>query len=183
MTSRDAARAATFAAGLAATALSVPAKAEPVGESATSNALVVTHLSLVKDEDLDFGYIIPGGTQGFVTIRPDGTLVTSGGIVATAGETSPAAFYGYGSFNQRLRINIDATQYNLRRQGGTQTMRLDQLTISSQPPVVLGPAPRLFVISSPNGFFRFTIGGRLRVAANQRAGLYTGEIDVTVEYM
>lgn len=183
MTVQNPAATAVLSLGLASLAFATPALAEPVGEAATSNAIVVTQLSLVKDDDLDFGYIIPGGTQGFVTIRPDGTLVTSGEIRATAGETKPAAFYGYGSFGQRLRINIDANQYNLRRQGGTQTMRLDQLTISSQPPIVLGPAPRLFVIASPDGFFRFTIGGRLRVAANQRAGLYTGEFDVTVEYM
>lgn len=160
----------------------VPAYAQAEAAAADAEALAITPLSLVKEQDLDFGFIIPGTTTGFVTVSPTNTVTTTGGIIAT-GTTQNAAFYGYGTFNQRLRINLDANQYNLVRQGGTQTMRLDQLTIGSAPPVVLGTAPRTFRIASANGLFRFTIGGRLRVLANQMPGTYVGQFAVSVEYL
>lgn len=154
------------------------------GETATarSEALAITPLSLVKEQDLDFGAIIPGTTTGFVTLSPTNTVTTTNGIVVM-GTTQNAAFYGYGQFNQNLRIYLNANQFNLVRAGGTQTMRLDQLTVGSVPPVVLGTAPRTFRIASANGLFRFTLGGRLRVLANQMPGTYVGQFAVSVEYL
>lgn len=164
--------------------LAVPEPVRAQGEAATANAeaLAITPLSLVKEQDLDFGIIIPGATTGFVTVSPSNAVTTTSGIIVT-GTTQNAAFYGYGTFNQRLRIYLDANQYNLVRQGGTQTMRLDQVTIGSTPPVVIGTAPRTFRIASANGLFRFTIGGRLRVLANQTPGTYVGQFAVSVEYL
>lgn len=159
-------------------------RAQAAGEeSADSRLVVVTQLSLVKDVDLDFGLIIPGASRGFVTLSPDGSIATSGGVTQVAGATQPAAFYGYGQYRQFLRINIDANRYFLRRVGGSERMRLDRITIGSTPPTTLSTSPRLFYIGSPDGFFRFTVGGRLRVGANQAPGTYRAEFDVTVEYL
>lgn len=151
--------------------------------TADADMVVVTQLSLVKDVDLDFGNIIPGTSRGFVTLNPDGTLTKSGGVVQVSGEGQPAAFYGYGEYRQFLRISIDANRYFLRRVGGNETMRLDNITIGSTPPTTLSTNPRLFYIGAPDGFFRFTVGGRLRVGANQVPGTYETEFDVTVEYL
>lgn len=176
----------SFALALMALALfgagNSPAQAQ--GETATANAeaLAITPLSLVKEQDLDFGTIIPGTTNGFVTLSPANVVTTTGGIIVS-GTTQNAAFYGYGRFNQQLRIYLNANQFNLVRQGGTQTMRLDQVTIGSTPPVVIGTAPRTFRIASASGLFRFTIGGRLRVLANQMPGTYIGQFAVSVEYL
>ena len=159
-----------------------PALAQAQSATANAEALAITPLSLVKEQDLDFGYIIPGTTTGFVTLSPSNAVTTTGGIIVT-GNTQNAAFYGYGTFNQFLRIYIDANQYNLVRQGGTQTMRLDQMTIGSVPPVVIGTAPRTFRIGSASGLFRFTMGGRLRVQPNQMPGTYVGQFAVSVEYL
>ena len=168
--------------GAALLAHAAPAFAQAESATANAEALAITPLSLVKEQDLDFGYIIPGTTTGFVTLSPSNAVTTTGGIIVT-GTTQNAAFYGYGSFNQILRIYIDANQYNLVRQGGTQTMRLDQMTIGSTPPVVIGTAPRTFRIASASGLFRFTMGGRLRVLANQMPGTYVGQFAVSVEYL
>ena len=159
-----------------------PAQAQAEAATANAEALAITPLSLVKEQDLDFGFIVPGTTTGFVTLSPSNVVTTTGGIIVT-GTTQNAAFYGYGSFNQFLRIYLDANQYNLRRQGGTQTMRLDQVTIGSTPPVVIGTAPRTFRIASASGLFRFAVGGRLRVLPNQVPGIYVGQFAVSVEYL
>lgn len=159
-----------------------PAQAQAEAATANAEALAITPLSLVKEQDLDFGFIVPGTTTGFVTLSPSNVVTTTGGIIVT-GTTQNAAFYGYGSFNQFLRIYLDANQYNLRRQGGTQTMRLDQITIGSTPPVVIGTAPRTFRIASASGLFRFAVGGRLRVLPNQVPGTYVGQFAVSVEYL
>ena len=65
------------------------------GETATTNAeaLAITPLSLVKEQDLDFGNIIPGTTTGFVTLSPANAVTTTGGIIVS-GTTQNAAFYG-----------------------------------------------------------------------------------------
>lgn len=160
-----------------------PLAAQEDNSETDAKTVVVLPLTLVKDEDLDFGLILPGTSRGFVTLDPDGSISTSGGVLAVAGETQAATFYGYGRYRQFLRLNISQNTYQLRRQGGSETMRLDRITIGSTPPTQLTTTPRLFYIGSPSGFFGFSLGGRLRVGANQVPGLYVGEITVAVEYL
>ena len=100
-----------------------------------------------------------------------------------AGDPQAATFYGYGRYRQYLRLRISANRYFLRRQGGSETMRLDDIVIGSTPPTELTTNPRLFYIGSPDGFFGFSLGGRLRVGANQAVGVYVGEFDVLIEYL
>jgi len=150
---------------------------------ATASAFLVTPLSFVKQDDLDFGKIIPSNTNGTVTMDETGAVTTTGGVVVVAGSQSPARFWGYGTFNQRVRINLDQNRYWLNHPNGTDRMRLDRLTIGSSPPTRIGTAPRVFRIANPDGYFAFTIAGRLRVGANQTPGVYTGNFVVTLDYL
>jgi hypothetical protein len=154
------------------------------GDTSASDArtLVLTPLSFVKDTDLDFGGIIAGGSSGTITMDTDGNMTTTGGVTAAGGNPGPALFWGYGTFNQTLLINVDRNNYTLTREGGGGTMRLDQLSIGSVPPVRIRTNPTRFRIVNPDGFFAFTIVGRLRVGANQRPGIYRGEFVVSLEY-
>ncbi len=151
-------------------------------DSAEAQAFLVTPLSFVKQTDLDFGQIIPTNTAGTVTMDSAGTVATTGGVTQVDGTQIPARFWGYGQFNQRVLINIDANTYLLTRDGGTETMLLDRVTIGSRPPILITTNPRRFRIANPDGYFSFTIAGRLQVAANQAPGVYNGEFTVTLEY-
>lgn len=155
--------------------------AQDSGDS-EARVFVVTPLSFVKELDLIFGQIIPGSTAGTVVMDSAGAVTTTGGVIQIAGTQRPARFWGYGTFNQRVLINVDANSYTLTREGGTETMIMDQVLIGSQPPIAITTNPRRFRIANPDGYFSFTIAGRLRVAADQPPGVYTGEFTVQLEY-
>lgn len=151
-------------------------------DQAEANAFLVTPLSFVKELDLDFGQIIPGNSDGTIVMDSAGTVTTTGGILQISGTQQPARFWGYGTFNQRVLINVDANSYTLTRDGGTETMIMDQVLIGSQPPIIINTNPRRFRIANPDGFFSFTIAGRLQVASDQAPGVYSGEFTVQLEY-
>ena len=122
---------------MALAALALPAAPAAAQDSETSDAraFLVTPLSFVKEIDLDFGQIIPSDTNGTVFLDSAGNVTTTGGVTVIDGTTQPARFWGYGQFNQRVLINIDANTYLLTRQGGTETMLYDRVTIGSRPPI------------------------------------------------
>jgi len=162
-------------------AFGTPAHAQD-SEASDARAFLVTPLSFVKQTDLDFGVIIPGDSDGVVFMDSAGAISTSGGVTHQAGTQQPARFFGYGDFNQTVLINVDANTYTLTRVGGTETMLYDQVTIGSRPPILITTNPRRFRIINPDGFFSFTIAGRLQVASDQAPGVYEGEFAVTLEY-
>lgn len=158
-----------------------PAAAQD-SETSDSRAFLVTPLSFVKEFDLDFGQIVPSDTNGTVFLDSAGNVSTTGGVTVLDGTTRPARFAGYGQFNQRVLINIDANTYVLTREGGTETMIYDQVTIGSRPPILLSTNPRRFRIANPDGYFFFNVAGRLQVGANQEPGVYRGTFTVQLEY-
>lgn len=151
-------------------------------EAAPAETFVVIPLSFVKQDDLDFGSIVPSSTNGTVVMDSTGAVTTTGGVIQIDGTQQPARFWGYGRFNQRVLINVNANSYTLARNGGNETMIMDQVLIGSQPPIIINTNPRRFRIANPDGYFSFTMAGRLRVNANQRPGVYTGTFIVTLEY-
>lgn len=151
-------------------------------DSAEAQAFLVTPLSFVKQLDLDFGDIVPGDTPGVITMDSAGNVAVTGGVIHLEGTQQPARFAGFGAFRQTVLINVDANSYILTRSGGTETMVMDTLLIGSQPPIIINTNPRRFRIINPDGFFFFTIAGRLQVPANAVPGTYEGEFAVTLEY-
>ena len=150
--------------------------------SSDTEALLLTPLSFFKADDLDFGQIIPSDTAGTVVMDSTGAVTTTGGVIQINGTQQVARFWGYGSFNQGVRINVNANSHILTRDGGTETMVMDQVLIGSAPPTVITTSPRTFRIVNANGYFAFSLAGRLQVAANQAPGAYIGEFAVTLEY-
>lgn len=152
-------------------------------EAAEVRAFLVTPLSFVKQFDLDFGQVIPGDNAGQVTVGPDGSVSTNGDVTQIDGTQERALFFGFGAFNQLVRIQFDADDYELTRVGGTETMTMSATTIGSIPPVPLDSNPRIFRISNPDGFFSFGMGATLDVEANQEPGTYEGTFTITLDYL
>lgn len=171
------------AATCAALCTSPAAAKEIVQAAGRSDAVVVTRLSLIKVEDLNFGKIVASNTAGTIVINPDGTRTRTGGVLAVGNGFNPAAFAGYGFRNQTVQISVGSNTPTIRRVGGTETMRFDTFTIGSAPPTTLTTTPRTFRINSPTGMFAFNLGATLRVGARQVPGMYTGTFSVTINYL
>lgn len=167
---------------LIAVALSAPAQAERVAVSGRAEAVVVTRLSLLKTDDLNFGKIVAGTTAGTVTVSPAGTRSASGGTRLAGTGAQPAAFAGYGFANQTVSISVNSNSPVVRRIGGTETMQFDTFIIGSTPTAQLTTAPLAFRIASTTGMFAFPVGATLRVGARQVPGIYTGSFTVTLTY-
>ena len=164
-----------------AAVLATPAAAQNT-QTADAQAFLVTPLSFVKQTDLDFGKIVPGNADGEVNMDSDGIVTTTNGIAVLDGTSQLARFWGYGTLNQTVLINIDQNTYLLTREGGAETLLFDRVTIGSRPPIRITRNPRRFRIVNPDGFFSFTIAGRLQIASDQAPGVYNGEFTVTLEY-
>lgn len=143
---------------------------------------VVSRLSFINVEELEFGSILPGTTAGTVTVSPTGGRTKTGGVTLVGGLVQPARFAGRGSLNQTVLISLNTSPATLTRISGTETMQLDTIVIGSTPTAVLTARPQSFRITSPTGIFNFPIGGTLRVNANQVPGDYAGTFALTLNY-
>lgn len=171
---------------VAAACALLAAATAPAGHAATqtgkAKTVVVSRLSFINAEDLEFGTLLAGATAGTVTVSPAGVRSRTGGVTLVGGLVQPARFAGRGTVNQIVLVSLTTATSLLRRVGGTETMTLDQLTIGSTPTAVLTTTPRAFRITNTAGIFNFPIGGRLSVAANQAPGDYVGTFSVTLNY-
>jgi spore coat protein U-like protein len=183
-------KAAAAALGLLAVATAPAAQAQ--SDDGIAKVAVVSRLSFINVEELEFGTLLSGPTAGSVTVSPTGVRTATGGVTLVGGLVQPARFAGQGRFNQIVLISLVTSPTTLTRVGGTETMRLDTLTIGSTPTAVLTTSPMSFRIGRdtgippgggrPTGIFNFPIGGTLRVNANQVPGDYVGTFSVTLNY-
>ncbi len=155
---------------------------ESVSVSSDVVAIVVQRLSFIKTQDLDFGQFAATNRAGTVTIAPNGTRTSTGGVVLAGRSGQPASFSGYGFPNQTVRISVSSATETVTRQGGTQTMRFDTFIIGSTPQAQITTQPLAFRIASANGMFAFPLGATLRVNANQAPGVYVGTFNVVLDY-
>lgn len=161
---------------------STAAHAERVSVTGRAEAIIVTRLSLVKTDDLNFGKIVAGTAAGTVTVTPAGSRSATGGVRLAGTGAQPAAFSGYGFLNQTVSISVNSNTPVVRRVGGSETMQFDTFIIGSTPTAQLTTAPLAFRIGSTTGMFAFPVGATLRVKARQTPGLYTGSFSVTINY-
>jgi hypothetical protein len=117
--------------GVAAIALCAPAAAQT--DQGTAEAVIVTRLSLIKDDDLEFGTMLAGPTAGSVVVPPTGARTKTGGVILVGTGFNAARFAGYGRQNQNVRISINANVLTLNRVGGGATMQVDTWVIGSTP--------------------------------------------------
>ena len=154
---------------LPANGLAAPAQAAP---KARNQALVLRPLTLVRLSDLDFAQlgVTTGGTA---TIGPvTGAISVTGGLIPLAGTPTPARFAGAASKRSVVNIRVPKVPVLIRRVGGTETLSVSNFTLDGQDKKTLAEQES----------FTFSVGAQITVPAGTVEGLYTGEIDVTVQY-
>ena len=156
--------------------LSLPAagRAAPIAASprAQAEVLLVKPLTLVRVADMDFATLAVT-TGGTATIDPfSGNMTVSGGLLHLGGTPSPARFAGSASKQSVVNIKIPKQPLLIRRVGGTETLSVSNFTLDGQDKRAMAQQQS----------FTFAVGARITVPAGAVEGLYTGEIDVTVQY-
>ncbi len=173
-------RYAAFVLGLCLASVSTHAFAGQAG--GTADAVIVTPLSFIQFEDMEFGTMLAGATAGTVVLAPSGTRTRTGGVTLVGGPVQVARFAGLGRFNQNVQVSLATNSIVLTRVSGTQTMVVDTFVIGSTPTAVLSTNPRVFRIAAATGLFNFPLGATLRVGANQTPGNYVGTFSVILNY-
>ena len=168
---------------IALVAAAVPAHAQSQ-RSVTVQTQIFGELSINKDKDLDFGYII-GTTAGTIVMVPDEdpTCTATGGIVHS-GPCQPAQFFGSGESGRVVRIKKPSGQ-KITLTGPGADMSITGLVIDGSPDLAeinVTPGYSRYRIDSADGYFEFRFGGTLNVGAAQTPGVYTGTFEVTIQY-
>ncbi len=153
----------------AAPGQAAPASASP---KSTAEVALIRPLTLQRRADLDFATLAPT-TGGTATIDPTtGAMTMTGGLLHLAGTPSPARYAGAASRRTVVVIRVPSRPVLIRRVGGTQTLSVSNFTLDS--------ADRRALAQTES--FTFAVGARITVPAGTVEGLYTGDIDVTVQY-
>ena len=158
-----------LALSLAATAGAAPVRASP---KAKGQVTLVKPLTLQRINDMDFTWlgVTTGGTA---TIDPiSGALSVSGGLIPLGGTPSPARYAGAASKSTVVNIKVPRQAVPITRVGGTETLMVGNFTLDGQDKRTL----------AQSGSFIFAVGAQITVPAGTLDGLYTGEIDVTIQY-
>jgi hypothetical protein len=154
---------------LPAAGSAAPIAASPEGQG---RALVLRPLTLERIADMNFATlaVTSGGTA---TINPvTGAMSTAGGLTHLGGTPSPARFAGAASKQTVVIIRVPNQPVLIRRVGGTETLSVSNFTLDGQDKKALAQQQS----------FTFAVGARITVPAGTVEGLYTGEIEVTVQY-
>ena len=160
--------AALAAAALAAT----PAIAAPVGVTGappSASARIVRPLTLTATGSLDFGTIVLNGITAdrTVTLNDDATITCATELVCAATGTVPT-YNVRGTQGQTVNI-IKNTSTLTGSNGGSLTL------------TPVGAASVLLANSGAPGR-DFTIGGSITIGTGTADGVYTGTVDVQVDY-
>ncbi len=168
-----------LAALAASAAFATPAVAQVVTSNAQAEArgTILQPLTLSRDQDLDFGTILvdPLGAGGSVTIDADDGSRSVAGDVAEVGINGGqrAIFTGAGPAG-------DSVDLILSQPAGGLLYR--DATTSLSGVLVLDQGGSTTRTIDAGGAFVVGVGGTFAIAANQPAGLYTADFDLTAEY-
>lgn len=152
-------------------------------ESVDARAVVVTPLSFISTDDLNFGDIIPSTQAGQVRMTSDGNRTATNGIILVGGNQQAGGFAGQGTFFQIVEISLGNNTTQITGPGAPMTVRnFTVLSSTNNNGVILNTNPRRFRITSGTGIFTFGVGATLDVGANQAPGRYSGNWDITLNY-
>jgi len=166
-------------AALAATLLTAtPALAQQASATAEARGTVLQPLTLSKFIDLDFGTVssdpLAGGTVVVDVTNPLAqTRTKTGSVTLVPSVWQAARFDGAGEPNRNVTVSVTSP--------GTLTSGANSITVNS---LVLDTCNCVSDTRATDGAGAFSVwvGGDFAIGANQAAGLYTANFDVTADY-
>ncbi len=145
---------------------------DPVEETATATATIITPLTLTNAADMNFGNITATAAGGTVELAPAGTRTATGvQLPNTSGTVAAASFNVAGEASYAYTVNLPTTHTLTETIGSVATMTLGTFTSS-----LAGNSGTL----DGTGIDSFTVGSTLTVNANQASGTYTNASGFTV---
>jgi hypothetical protein len=145
------------------------AGAQAATVTAQANVKVLKPLTFSSKQDLDFGRIILGGTgTKTVSVSNTGVLTCAAGFTCS-GATRPAIFNVTGSNGEVVRIF--AAPSDLINATNGSTIRFTPTAPAS-----------VTLINSGNPGLDFNVGGSIAIPSTATDGVYSGVMDVTVDY-
>lgn len=162
-------------------AMCAPAHAET--GALGSEVAVVAPGSFYKISDLDFGVIASSALVGTVTVAPDGTRTSTGGVTLIGNSHHPAEFAGMKPTqpNRPVRMRVGSNTVLLTGPGTPMVASL--FRANTNPGTPLTTTPRNYQVQqSTSGAFALFVGASLLVNANQQPGTYTGSWTLTLDY-
>ncbi|MBB3981710.1 hypothetical protein GGR44_001357 [Sphingobium fontiphilum] len=164
-----------LAAGLAAMpAIAGDEDHDPVSSSRRSDARrgeatvqILRSVAVTKTANLNFGALFASARASTVRVRTNGARVCGPGLNCL-GTASAGAFAIAGIPGESVSVSIDDPTVTLS-DGASHAM-----------PVTLSVSARHLTLAGGNATVR--IGGLLKVAANQPAGVYSGQYSISVHY-
>ena len=164
-------------AALAASALSAtPALAQQASATAEARGVVLQPLTLARVQDLDFCTVVGSAVAGTVSIDADtGARSVTGGVTGVPSFPGDRAlFQGAGTSGQDVVLSLNAPTLLI-----STSNPLDTITVNS---MVLDAGNATTRTIGVTGIFQVGVGGDFAIAANQPAGLYTANFDLTADY-
>ena len=162
-----------FALLLLAVSFATPAAAAPVSATVTVKATVVKPLTLATLQSMDLGTIVlkPGTWSGStVAVSQAGVLTCPTANLVCTGAVQSARYNVTGTNKQIVQISApNVTLVNQSDGSQTLILMLDK------------PAP-FELPDSGNPGVDFSIGGSITLSSSTADGLYSGTMNVTVDY-
>ena len=165
-------RSMSFAATVAFALAGVQASAAPVGAAtpATGRAEIVKGLTLTAQSNLDLGKIVVWG-NGTITLDTAGGIVCTASALTCDATGTPATYKVTGSNNQT--VTITKPDVTLSHQTDATAPALT-LKLTGQDTVLLP--------NSGSTGTTFSLGGQMNIPESVKDGLYSGNLNVTVQY-
>jgi len=133
-------------------------------------------ITLAETAELNFGTFLPFGRQGSVTLRAtDSRIFASNAHIITTGSFAQWAVTGVPTapFEVTLPSSTQIELQGVTNEADRRFMTVDAFTRSGS---------SNDIILDADGNASFNVGARVIVGANQPAGTYRGEYEVTVNY-
>ena len=168
-------------AAAAAILVATPALAAPTASDTTSalaRGVVLQAHQLVKATDLDFGVVtVDLVTAGTVTITADlsGTRSATGGVTPLPSTYQAASFNGLAAPAETVALTITPPAGNVLISA---TNVNDHVAVNSLNLDAAGPSR----VADSTGAFTVYVGGTFGLIANQPAGVYSAQFQLTADY-